>query len=194
MDSQIFQVIDEMEEYVSNCKGKFMSSTEIICNRDQMEEFLRDLRRKAPAEIEKYRKVIARQEEILSEAKNKAQKLIDDTMAQTDELLSQNEIMRRAYEQADEIVRMANEQAQVIVDNATIEANGLKTGATQYMEEVMVYLENIFTSSSNTLNDQYSNLINTLNMYGDKVRDDHKQLYPKDNTAAASSNSAEAEQ
>ena len=148
MDSQIFQVIDEMEEYVSNCKGKFMSSTEIICNRDQMEEFLRDLRRKAPAEIEKYRKVIARQEEILSEAKNKAQKLIDDTMAQTDELLSQNEIMRRAYEQADEIVRMANEQAQVIVDNATIEANSLKSGATQYMEEVMVYLENIFTSSS----------------------------------------------
>ena len=57
MDSQIFQVIDEMEEYVSNCKGKFMSSTEIICNRDQMEEFLRDLRRKAPAEIEKYRKL-----------------------------------------------------------------------------------------------------------------------------------------
>ncbi len=194
MDSQIFQVIDEMEEYVSNCKGKFMSSTEIICNRDQMEEFLRDLRRKAPAEIEKYRKVIARQEEILSEAKNKAQKLIDDTMAQTDELLSQNEIMRRAYEQADEIVRMANEQAQVIVDNATIEANSLKSGATQYMEEVMVYLENIFTSSSNTLNDQYSNLINTLNMYGDKVRDDHKQLYPKDNTTAASSNGAEAEQ
>ena len=186
MDSQIFQVIDEMEEYVSNCKGKFMSSTEIICNRDQMEEFLRDLRRKAPAEIEKYRKVIARQEEILSDAKNKAQKLIDDTMAQTDELLSQNEIMRRAYEQADEIVRMANEQAQVIVDNATIEANGLKSSATQYMEEIMVYLENVFTSSSNTLNDQYGNLINTLNMYGDKVREDHKQLYPKEGAPAQS--------
>ncbi len=191
MDSQIFQVIDEMEEYVSNCKGKFMSSTEIICNRDQMEEFLRDLRRKAPAEIEKYRKVIARQEEILSDAKNKAQKLIDDTMAQTDELLSQNEIMRRAYEQADEIVRMANEQAQVIVDNATIEANNLKSGATQYMEEIMVYLENIFTSSSNTLNDQYGNLINTLNMYGDKVREDHKQLYPKEGAQVQSEAAAE---
>ena len=191
MDSQIFQVIDEMEEYVSNCKGKFMSSTEIICNRDQMEEFLRDLRRKAPAEIEKYRKVIARQEEILSDAKNKAQKLIDDTMAQTDELLSQNEIMRRAYEQADEIVRMANEQAQVIVDNATIEANNLKSGATQYMEEIMVYLENIFTSSSNTLNDQYGNLINTLNMYGDKVREDHKQLYPKESAQVQSEAAAE---
>lgn len=191
MDSQIFQVIDEMEEYVSNCKGKFMSSTEIICNRDQMEEYLRDLRRKAPAEIEKYRKVIARQEEILSDAKNKAQKLIDDTMAQTDELLSQNEIMRRAYEQADEIVRMANEQAQVIVDNATIEANNLKSGATQYMEEIMVYLENIFTSSSNTLNDQYGNLINTLNMYGDKVREDHKQLYPKEGTQVQGEAAAE---
>ncbi len=140
MDSQIFQVIDEMEEYISNCKGKFMSSTEIICNRDKMEEFLRDLRRKAPVEIDKCRKIIARQEAIFSDAKVRAEKLLADSAIQSDELVSQNEIMKRAYTQADEVVALAKNQAQNVVDNAIIEANEYRNGAAQYMEDVMVYL------------------------------------------------------
>ncbi|MBR6303024.1 MAG: vacuolar family H+-ATPase subunit H [Lachnospiraceae bacterium] len=180
MDSQIFQVIDEMEEYVSNCKGKFMSSTEIVCNRDTMEEFLRDLRRKAPEEIDKCRKIIARQEAIYSDAKTRAKKLLDDSVVQSDELVSENVIMRRAYEQADEVILMAKNQAQNIVDTATAQANQLRDAATQYMEDVMVYLENIFDSSSKQATDHYTALINTLNTYAANIREDHKQLHPEE--------------
>ncbi|MBQ3899677.1 MAG: vacuolar family H+-ATPase subunit H [Lachnospiraceae bacterium] len=180
MDSQIFQVIDEMEEYVSNCKGKFMSSTEIVCNRDKMEEFLRDLRRKAPEEIDKCRKIIARQEAIYSDAKTRAKKLLDDSVVQSDELVSENVIMRRAYEQADEVILMAKNQAQNIVDTATAQANELRDAATQYMEDVMVYLENIFDSSSKQATDHYTALINTLNTYAANIREDHKQLHPEE--------------
>lgn len=177
--SQIFQIIDEIEDYISNCKGKFMSSTEIIVNRDTMEEYLRELRRKAPDEINQCRKIIKNQEAIIGDAKTKAQNLLDQTIAHTDELLSQNEIMKRAYEQADEIVRMANEQAQAIVDTATLEANDVKAGASAYMEDVMVYLENIFDSSTKAVTDDYRALINTIDMYANKVREDHKQLHPE---------------
>lgn len=180
MDSQIFQVIDEMEEYVSNCKGKFMSSTEIVCNRDKMEEFLRDLRRKAPEEIDKCRKIIARQEAIYTDAKTRAKKLLDDSVVQSDELVSENVIMRRAYEQADEVILMAKNQAQNIVDTATQQANELRDAATQYMEDVMVYLENIFDSSSKACTDHYTGLINTLNTYANNIREDHKQLHPEE--------------
>ncbi len=180
MDSQIFQVIDEMEEYISNCKGKFMSSTEIVCNRDKMEEFLRDLRRKAPEEIDKCRKIIARQEAIYTDAKTRAKKLLDDSVVQSDELVSENVIMRRAYEQADEVILMAKNQAQNIVDTATQQANELRDAATQYMEDVMVYLENIFDSSSKACTDHYTGLINTLNTYANNIREDHKQLHPEE--------------
>ncbi len=180
MESQIFLVIDEMEEYVSNCKGKFMSSTEIICNREKMEEFLRDLRRKAPEEIDKCRKIIARQEAIFSDAKSRAQKLLDESAIQSDELVSQNEIMRRAYEQADEVILMAKNQAQSIVDSAQAEANEIRSATSQYMEDVMVYLENFFSASSKEVSDNYSRLLNTLNSYAERIHDDHMQLHPEE--------------
>ena len=33
--SRIEQLIDEIEEYIEGCKPKFMSSTEIIVNKDE---------------------------------------------------------------------------------------------------------------------------------------------------------------
>lgn len=177
LDSQIYNIIDEIEDYISNCKGKFMSSTDIIVNRDIIEEYLRDLKRKAPEEIAQCRRIISKQEEILSDAKTRAKNLIDQTMQQTDQLISQNEIMRRAYEQADEVIRMANEQAQALVDSAVVESNEIRNAASQYMEDVMVYLENTFDSSSKAATDNYNALITTLNMYSVKVKEDHKQLH-----------------
>lgn len=140
LDSPIYNIIDEIEDYISNCKGKFMSSTDIIVNRDIIEEYLRDLKRKAPEEIAQCRRIISKQEEILSDAKTRAKNLIDQTMQQTDQLISQNEIMRRAYEQADEVIRMANEQAQALVDSAVVESNEIRNAASQYMEDVWYIL------------------------------------------------------
>ena len=38
MTSRIEQIIDELEEYIENCKPKFMSNTEIIVNKDAIDE------------------------------------------------------------------------------------------------------------------------------------------------------------
>lgn len=183
LDSQIFEVIDDMEEYVSTCKPKFMSSTEIVVNKDTMDEFLRDLRRKAPDEIERYRKIIRNQEAILNDARVKAQNLIDQATAQTDELISQNEIMRRAYEQADEVIRQANEYAQNVVDEAVQEANNYWMQVAGYLEEKMNTLEEIVNSSASSAQRQYETLITSLNRYGEQIREEHKQLHPEESVA-----------
>ena len=51
MSSKIEQLIDELEEYVGSCKPKFMSSSEIIVNKDEIDEIILELRRKTPDEI-----------------------------------------------------------------------------------------------------------------------------------------------
>ena len=56
MSSRIEQLIDEIEEYIEGCKPKFMSSTEIIVNKDEIDELLRELRMKTPDEIKRYQK------------------------------------------------------------------------------------------------------------------------------------------
>ena len=62
MSSRIEQLIDEIEEYIEGCKPKFMSSTEIIVNKDEIDELLRELRMKTPDEIKRYQKIISNKE------------------------------------------------------------------------------------------------------------------------------------
>ena len=134
MSSRIEQLIDEIEEYIEGCKPKFMSSTEIIVNKDEIDELLRELRMKTPDEIKRYQKIISNKEAILNDAKAKAEALINEATVHTNELINEHEIMQQAYAQANEVVTMASKQAQEILDNATIEANNVKSAAMQYMD------------------------------------------------------------
>ena len=86
MSSRIEQLIDEIEEYIEGCKPKFMSSTEIIVNKDEIDELLRELRMKTPDEIKRYQKIISKKEAILNDAKAKAEALINEATVHTNEI------------------------------------------------------------------------------------------------------------
>jgi cell division septum initiation protein DivIVA len=178
MSSRIEQIIDEIEDYIDNCKPKLLSNTEIIVNREEIDELLRELRMKTPDEIKRYQKVISNKEAILNDARAKAESLIAEATKQTNELISEHEIMQQAYARADEVVKMAQEQAQAIVDNATIEANAARTAAAQYMDDVMGYLENIISGSIQSASSNYDSLIGSLNHYAEVIRNDRSQLHP----------------
>ena len=135
MSSRIEQLIDELEEYIESCKPKFMSNSEIIVNKDEIDELLRELRMRTPDEIKRYQKIISNKDAILNDARAKAQALIDEATVHTNELISEHEIMQQAYAQANGIVATAASQAREILDKATIEANELRTQASRYTED-----------------------------------------------------------
>jgi len=180
MSSRIEQIIDEIEDYIDNCKPKLLSNTEIIVNKEEIDELLRELRMKTPDEIKRYQKVISNKEAILNDARAKAEALVAEATKQTNELISEHEIMQQAYARADEVVKMAQEQAQTIVDNAMLEANAARTAAAQYMDDVMGYLDNIITSSTQSAKSNYESLLGSLNHYSDIIRNDRKQLHPEE--------------
>ena len=60
MSSKIEQIIEEIEEYVDGCKPQTLSKTNIIVNKEEIEELLRELRMKTPEEIKRYQKVLAK--------------------------------------------------------------------------------------------------------------------------------------
>ena len=138
MSSRIEQLIDEIEEYIDNCKYKAFSTDIIMVNKAEIDELLRELRMKTPEEIKRYQKIISNKEAILNDAKQKAQELIDNATVQTNELISEHQIMQQAYAQANEIVELATKQAQEILDNATTEANG-ETGTDNNGNDGTVY-------------------------------------------------------
>ena len=51
MSSRIEQLIDEIEEYIDNCKYQPLSNSKIIVNKDEIDDLLRELRQKTPEEI-----------------------------------------------------------------------------------------------------------------------------------------------
>ncbi len=180
MSSRIEQLIDELEEYIESCKPKFMSNSEIIVNKDEIDELLRELRMKTPDEIKRYQKIISNKEAILNDARAKAEALINETNIKTNELISEHEIMQQAYAQANEVVSMASKQAQDILDKATIEANELKMQAARYTEEQLAGLENIILSAIQSASGHYENLLGSLNQYKDVIQANRQALQPMD--------------
>lgn len=178
MSSRIEQVIDELEEYIESCKPKFMSNSEIIVNKDEIDELIRELRLKTPDEIKQYQKVISNREAILNDARKKAEKLINEATIQTNELISEHEIMQQAYAQANEVVTMASKQAQDILDKATLEANEFRMQAAQYTEERLAELEHIILSAIQSSSANYQSLLGSLNQYKDLIQSNRQALHP----------------
>lgn len=193
MSSRIEQLIDELEEYIEGCKPKFMSNSEIIVNKDEIDDLLRELRMKTPDEIKRYQKIISNKEAILNDARAKAQALIDDatnrsktlidqTEAQTTALLSEHAVMQQAHAQADQVITQAIQQAQDILDKATMEANELRIQAAQYTEDRLAELEALMTSSIQSATANYENLLGTLGQYRAVIQENRRAFHPVEET------------
>lgn len=180
MSSKIEQLIDELEEYIESCKPKFMSNSEIIVNKDEIDELLRELRMKTPDEIRRYQKIISNKEAILNDARTKAQALIDEATVHTNELISEHEIMQQAYAQANGIVATAAKQAQEILDKATIEANDLRMQASRYTEDRLAELESIVLSAIQSSSTNYDKLLGSLGQYRDLIQSNIRALHPSE--------------
>ncbi len=185
MSSRIEQLIDEIEEYIDNCKYKAFSTDVIMVNKAEIDDLLRELRMKTPEEIKRYQKIISNKEAILNDARQKAQALIDNAEVQTTELVSEHQIMQEAYAQAENIVAMATQQAQEVIDNAMIEANSMKSAAMQYTDSMLANLENILKQSIEISTRDYNTMIGHLQEIDHVVTSNRAELGPVDEIVEA---------
>lgn len=192
MSSRIEQLIDDIEEYIDSCKFQPFSSNKIIVNKDDIQDLIHELRAKTPDELKRVQRIIQNKDEILNDARSKAEQLINEATIQTTELISEHEIMQQAYAQANEVVTMASKQAQEILDNATIEANELKSQAMQYMDDMLAHLENIISASTQQASANYDTLIGNLNQYRDIIQSNRSELHPVDEDLEGIDNADEA--
>ncbi len=147
--SRIEQLIDEIENYIDECKPQaFSGNKKIIVDKDELDELLEELRETTPDEIRRYQKIISNKDAILSDATRQADAMLADATKKTETLLDDHEIMQQAYAKADEIIRSANVQGQQIVDQAVRDANNIRESAIHYTDDMLKSMQNII---SNTL-------------------------------------------
>ncbi len=179
MSSRIEQIIEEIEEYVDNCKFQPLSTTKIVVNKEELEELLRELRLKTPDEIKRYQKIISNKDAILADAQSKADGIIANAEEKAKEMVSQHEVMRQAYSQANETINKANQQAQDILDSATSDANSIRTSAISYTDEVLGSMESIFGDTLTEATARFQSFHDTLESAYTTIRGNRAQLNPQ---------------
>ncbi len=179
MTSRIEQTIEEIEEYIDRCNYQPLSSKKnIIVNKEEIEELLRELRMKTPEEIKRYQQMLANKDAILEDAQMKAESIVQQANVQFSELVSEQEIMKQAYAQANAIVEAATVQAQGILDQAAADANEIRMGAMQYTDSMLANMQSIIQNTMESYNARYSALLNSLNGYYEMIAENRAELAP----------------
>lgn len=185
MQSRMEQLIDEMEQYIEGCKPQAFSKENIIVDKYHMEELLDELKRRTPEELKRYQKIMAQKDAILDDARSKAEALVNKATLQTNELISEHEIMQQAHTRAQEVEVMARQKAQEMLDAAAEEANAMRMAAVQYTDDLLANIENLLSHSIQTMQGQYENMLTSLNQYRDVVLNNRQELRGDDTQAPA---------
>lgn len=189
---RIEQIIDEIEEFIDGCRFKPLSQTHIIVEKERIDDLLRELRLKAPEEIKEYQKIIRKKEEILGDARAKAEAMLQETAQHTTALINEHEIMQQAFAQANEVVTLATAQAQEILDNATMEANAMREAAVDYTDDCLANVENIIGNAIEGTAFRYQDMMNHLNECYETVKENRSELRPSELLEGTSTGSGDS--
>ena len=181
--SKIEQIITEIEEYIDNCKFQPLSTSKIIVNKEDIDELLAELRLRTPDEIKKYQKIIANKDAILNDAKEQSEAMISQATAEINHLVSEHEIMQKAYAEANSIIEQAQAEAQGILDSATTEANDLRTRAMQYTDDILANVQSILTTGMNSFEAANNEMMTSLNSSLNVVVESRKELGGQDDAS-----------
>ncbi|MBQ4282962.1 MAG: vacuolar family H+-ATPase subunit H [Lachnospira sp.] len=174
--NKIDKIISDIEAYIDSCKYQAFSNTKIIVDKEQLDDYFRELRLKTPEEVKRYQKILNTKDEIIREAKEQADTILNAAQIQTAELINEHEIMQRAYAQANELIEQATQQAQAILDNATNDANNIRLGAVEYTDDMLAKLQYIIEHSIKSNKERYTSLINDLESVLEVVNNNRNEL------------------
>ena len=175
-ESRIEQKIEDIYGFVESCKMQSFSSTKVIVPKNDLYDLLDDLRRDAPEEIKRYRKMLSQRDAILEDAEKKAADILADAQEQYSALVEEHNIMQEAYQQAEITVANANEEAERIIANARKQAEEMGSGAIYYTTDMMNMAEKVIAKAyESTLNNSKA-LETALSGYLEIIRKNKAEL------------------
>lgn len=174
--SRIEKAIDEIYEYVENCKPSKLYPNKVTVSKDELYDLLDALRMCAPEEIKRYQKIINNRDGIISEAEAQAQKIMNQAEVQTRQLLDQNELVQTAYAQAEQIVKQAEAQAQQIISQAVGESDQVRTSALYYTSDLLGEAGRNIETSLRELESKSTMLISALKKDIEVIKNNRTEL------------------
>ena len=181
MSNRIEEIIDDIEDYIDNCKYQPLSNSKIIVNKEEINELIVELRMRVPEEIKKYQKIVTQQDAILKDAQSQAQNMLSDAQTQIDELVSDHEVMQRAYSRANEVVEEVRQQAETIMNDAYNDANNIRQGALQYTDSLLAEIQNTIAAHANESKQKLDDMFASLETVFNECDNSRRQLQTDEN-------------
>jgi len=125
----IMALVDRIEEALDNAKTVPLSRSRMV-DVDKIYEIIDEVRASFPDELKQARWIVKERQEMLEEAEKEANRVLEEARDRADSMASEQEVVRRA-----------NEQAASILDAARQQEREIRLGAEDYADEMLANLE-----------------------------------------------------
>jgi hypothetical protein len=125
----VLVLIDKLDDIIHNARSVPLTDS-VMIDREEIYDILDQMRSTIPEEIKQARWIVKERQEMLSEAKQEAERLLADAQDRADTLASETEV-----------VRLAEKNAQQIMEDARDREREVRLGAEDYADEVLGNLE-----------------------------------------------------
>jgi vacuolar-type H+-ATPase subunit H len=105
--------LQQLEELITSARTMPLSSSALV-NREEVMELLEEMREALPEEIKQARWVVKDRENLLVKARRDAEGIIQQALSEQGRLVSREEVVREANEEAERILEEARQQARQI--------------------------------------------------------------------------------
>ena len=124
----IYRVIDKLEEYVRD--GTWVPLGHRILSEERLIEYIEKMRSTLPEEFGRAKVISTNKDRVIRDAQEKAQQIVTEAVAQKNELVEGQDVVKAARTTADIVLREAEEKARKI-----------RAGAESYALQVLAELE-----------------------------------------------------
>jgi len=125
----VLVLIDKLDDLIHSARSVPLTDS-VMIDREEIYDLLDQMRATIPEEIKQARWIVKERQEMLTEAKQEADRVIAEAQEKAQQLASEQEI-----------TRLAEKNAQQILDEARDREREIRLGAEDYADEVLSNLE-----------------------------------------------------
>ncbi|HZJ75223.1 MAG TPA: hypothetical protein VFD25_01415 [Clostridia bacterium] len=154
-------LLSDIDEILENAKTVPFSG-KVMVDADQISTIIEEVRFNMPEEFTKARKIATERRDILNDAQNTADEIIEKAEQIAKGMIEKHEITAGARKAAEEIVQQARAQASELLETTRREANSImeqahkwstdiRESAGEYVEEIIKTSDDVLTQSVNEI-------------------------------------------
>lgn len=125
----VFNLLEELEAVLDQSRAVPFSN-KVTVDKEELYDIITEIKMRLPNEIKQSKWVIEERNKILIDAQKEADEIIKNAEERLNRLIDENEVTKRAYE-----------QAALIIDNSKKTSKEMRLGATEYADEVLALAE-----------------------------------------------------